>query len=314
MAQHSQEGTTPVRKRISRALLTATAAGAAITTVGFMAGTAGASAKPYFTPSAPQTATNANGNATSTNGCGGAGDETGTWTSADCGKTGYVATGRDFRYAQALISVPDHAGSTAADPTMYVSLDGSASNNDYARVGIEPCATAGVGNCSTSHWEAFYDVEQNGTVLGGTATLTTSTEGDGVFVSAYLEPTGNSVHLIVTPPSGSVINTDIQVAGPTYTDAQAFADWTTVTTQPAPVAPGSDKIRDTQFEQGRFTTQTGATGTFSGPWTLHAVDATSNGSLPPSGTLISQPSYLWTSSASYHGLFGDSFGVWRYPF
>jgi hypothetical protein len=134
-----------------------------------------------------------------------------------------------------------------------------------------------------------------------------------VFLSVYLVPTGNSVHIMVTPPAGAVINNTYAVSGPVYTDAQAFADWTTATTQPAPV-PASPKFRDTQFFQGRFTTSNGAQGTFKGPWTLTAVDATSNGSLPPSGSLIAQPGFLWNDGNSFGGLGNDAFGIWRFPF
>jgi hypothetical protein len=73
------------------------------------------------------------------------------------------------------------------------------------------------------------------------------------------------------------------------------------------------KVRDTQFFQGRFTTSTGARGTFKGPWTLTAVDATSDGSLPPGGTLIAQPSYLWNDGSGLGGFGDDAFGVWRFP-
>ena len=73
-------------------------------------------------------------------------------------------------------------------------------------------------------------------------------------------------------------------------------------------------MRDTQFFQGRFTTANGSQGTFNGPWTLTAVDGTSNGNLPPSGTLISQPSYLWNDGNGFNGMGEDAFGVWRFPF
>jgi hypothetical protein len=84
-------------------------------------------------------------------------------------------------------------------------------------------------------------------------------------------------------------------------------------TQPQPAVPGA-KVRDAQFLQGRFTTASGAQGTFNGPWTLNAYEATSNGSLPPAGSLIGQPSYLWTDGNSFQGRWGDAFGVWRFPF
>jgi hypothetical protein len=44
------------------------------------------------------------------------------------------------------------------------------------------------------------------------------------------------------------------------------------------------------------------------------VDATSNGSLPPAGTVIAQPSFLWNDGSGFKGMGGDAFGVWRYPF
>jgi hypothetical protein len=300
-------------RRITKAFFATAAAGATITTLGLAASPAGAVVArthhfhgKYFTPSATQVATDAN--------CldPGSGEETGTYTSADCGKAGYVATGRDFRYAQALITVPNHTGDTDTDPTLYVSLDASATNPDYAQAGVEPCS---IGVSCPAGWQMFVDIEQPGLPgITDTVPLAASTEGDGVFVSVYLVPTGNSVHVVVTPPAGTAINNTYAVNGPVYTDAQAFADWTTAASQPAPVPPSPSKVRDTQFLQGRFTTVSGAQGTFSGPWTLNAVDATSNGSLPPTGTLIAQPSYLWNDGSGFHGMGNDAFGVWRFPF
>jgi hypothetical protein len=303
-----------MRRRITRAFFTAAAAGATITTLGFAAASpAGAAAGGiHFNPSAPQVATNANAD-TLGGDCGASGDETGTWSSTDCGKAGYVATGRDFRYAQALITVPNHGGSLVNDPTMYVSLDSSGINNDFARAGIEPCTVASP--ACPQGWQAFVLIEEPGSVVSHTFPLGASTEGDGVFVSVYLVPTGNSVHVEIIPPDGIITNNTYTVNGPVYTDAQALADWTTASGQPAPKNTSPNpKTRDTQFFQGRFTTSNGVQGTFKGPWTLTAVDATSNGSLPPSGTLIAQPSYLWNDGHSLGGLGNDAFGVWRSPF
>jgi hypothetical protein len=305
-----------MRRRITKAFFATAAAGAAITTLGFAAASpAGAAAGGmHFTPSAPETATDAHGAL-----CGAPGDITGTWSSTDCGKAGYVATGRNFRFASALVTVPNHNGLVASDPTMYVALDASGVNTDFARAGVRPCVpTSGSLTCPLisaggSGWQAFAMVNESGVVTVGTVAITASTEGDGVFLSVYLVPTGNGVHILVTPPSGAVLNNTYAVSGPVYTDAQAFADWTTATTQPAPVPPAA-KFRDTQFFQGRFTTSSGAQGTFKGPWTLTAVDATSNGSLPPAGTIIAQPSFLWNDGNSFGGLGNDAFGIWRFPF
>jgi hypothetical protein len=289
-----EEGSKQMRRRITRALFTAAAAGVTITTVGFTAGSAVAAV--HYTPSAPQTGTDAN--------CTTLGTETGTWTSSDCGKVGYVATGRDFRFAQALVTVPDRA-STTNDPMVYVALDASASNPDYAHVGIEQDGAGG--------WQMFYDVEEPCTgVSTGTVPLLASTEGDGVTVSVYFNRAGNSLHLVATPPSGAALNKTISVCGPIYTDAQALADWSEAATAPAPAAPTDGNTRVTQFFQGRFTTQRGNQGTFNGPWDLTAVDATSNGSLQPNGSLIGQASYLWNDGHGYNGMGDDAFGVWLY--
>lgn len=298
-----------MRRRITRALFTAAAAGVTITTLGFTAGAAGAAAMrvKHFSPSAPQAGTNANCTSTTV---------TGTWLSSDCGKVGYVATGRNFRFAQAVITVPNHTGAVATDPTIYVALDASSTNADYARAGVKPCAVAPI-TCPAG-WQAFTQIVEPGTsAINNTVGLSPSLLGDGLFAMAYLVPTGNSVHFVVSSASqGTLINTTDNVSGPVYTDAQALADWTTATTKPAPASPGANtnKVRDTQFLQGRFTTVSGSQGTFNGPWSLTAVDATSNGQLAPNGTLIGQASYLWNDGHGFNGMGDDAFGVWRFPF
>ncbi len=300
-----------MHRRITKAFFAAAAAGATITTLGFAAASpAGAalSGKHYvhFTPSAPETGTDANCTSDTV---------TGTWTSSDCGKVGYVATGRDFRYAQAIIKVPTFAsgtGSAVTGPAMYAALDASSSNNDFARVGIQPDPDG------DGSWQAFYDVEEPGSPgVTATATLSPALAGDGVFVSAYFNQAGNSVHVLVSVPStgGTLLNNTISVTGPVYSDAQAFADWTAAsdTAIPAPAVP-SENTRVSQFFQGRFTTLNGVQGTFNGPWTLTPYEATSNGTAPPAGTLIGEPSYLWNDGSGFHGMGSDAFGTWRFPF
>ena len=325
------------RNKTHWVLLAAATAGVT-STLGFAsASPAGAAGRGMpFTPSAPQVATSAHGNGLvgALNNCGTATAAaiTGTWSSTDCGKAGYVATGSTFRFASALITVPNHDGDVAVDPTMYVALDASGTSADFARAGVRPCTVGTIGTSSgkkgvrnaplvgdcpvgdTSGWEAFAMVDESGVVTVGDVSLAPSTEGDEVFAMVYLVPTVNSVHVVVTPPTGAVLNNTYPVSGPVYADAQALADWTTDTSQPAPVNTGAEpKTRDTQFFQGRFTTSSGVRGTFTGPWTLTAVDATDNGSLPPSGTLIAQPSYLWNDGSGFRGMSDDAFGVWRFP-
>jgi hypothetical protein len=310
-----------MRRRITKAFFATAAAGATITTLGFAAASpAGAAAGGiHFTPSAPETATDANV-ATCTFASGDSSttaNSTGTWTSSDCGKAGYVATGRNFRYASAIVKVPTFASGASATitgPSEYVALDASATNPDYAEVGVRPDPDG------DGSWEIFYDVQEPcSSATTGSAALNGSAAGDGVAVSVYFNQAGNSVHVVATPPpgTGTPINQTIATCGPVYTDAQALADWSQAAedaTPPAfaPAVPTA-KTRDTQFFQGRFTTLSGAQGTFKGPWTLAAVDATTNGSLEPAGTLIGQPSYLWNDGSSFGGLGSDAFGVWRFP-
>jgi hypothetical protein len=221
---------------------------------------------------------------------------------------------------------------------MYVALDNSSNATyEFARVGIAPCPTgssvkivpnqSGTTSCGSnpSGWVAFSAVQEpTGTPTISVNNLSTAVEGDGILVNAYLEPTGNAVHFTTTLPDGTVINNVVAVSGPVYSKATAVADWTTAVINSGggpgvgddlamPDVPAA-KIRDTQFFQGRFTTSSGVRGTFSGPWTTTALEATSNGSLPPSGTLIAQPSFLWNDGNGFNGMGNDAFGVWRFPF
>jgi hypothetical protein len=313
-----------MRRRITKAFVAAAAAGATVTTLGLAASPAGAvTAGKYFSPSGSKLlATDANCSVTPVPG-------------DDCGMAGYVATGRDFRFASALVDVPDHVGDTEAgtpsapaDPALYVGLDNSTNATyRYARVGIAPCSdnddfiVPGVTltsielPCPPDGWIIFAAVaEPNGQIDVDAEPLAPGFMGDGVALSAYA--TGDSVQTIITLPDGTKIQHTFFINGLAYTSAVAVADWTTAIEDgllTAPTTPTS-KVRDTQFFQGRFTTVSGSQGTFQGPWTLEALEATSNGSLPPSGTLVGQPSYLWNDGNGFNGMGSDAFGVWRFPF
>lgn len=314
-------------RRITKAFFATAAAGATITTLGLAASPAGAASHGiHFNPTGgTPIPTSANCTLSSP-----------PVPSDNCGMAGYQASGRNFRFAQALITVPNHnavvdsdSATVEDDPALYVALDNSSTATyEFARVGIAPCPSGDTLNIipdqatpttcptvgNTSGWVAFSAVQQpTGTPTIDVTPLSLAVEGDGILVSAYLEPTGNSVHFTTTLPNGTVINNQVNVNGPVYTKAQALADWTTTLDTPQPVVPAS-KIRDAQFLQGRFTTANGAQGTFSGPWTVTALEATSNGTLPPSGTLIAQPSFLWNDGSGFHGMGYDAFGVWRFPF
>jgi len=263
-----------------------------------------------------------------------------------CAEAGYQASGRDFRYAQAVITVPDHRGVVTvcppgtercavvarpgvvrrgairdaplpaeADPQLYVALDNSsAGSSQFARAGIKPCT--GGAPCGSSGWQAFAQVIGSGSPPGSPPfvfPIAAADEGDGVFVSVYLDPAGQAAHTVITLPDGSTFNNTFTDRGAVYPRAQAVADWTTAGAKPQPVPPSPDKVRDTQFLEGRFTTLNGQRGTFAGPWALNPFEGLTNDALPPAGTLVVEPSYLWNDGTNFQGRFGDAFGVWRFP-
>jgi hypothetical protein len=286
-----------MRRRINRTLLAATAASVSVIGLGFMAaGAAGAATS--STAGMPKTNAPSGGAPIDTCAAGS--------TGALACAAGYQASGRNFRYAQALITIPNRA-STIADPELYVALDGSNGNTaDYARAGIEPGATVGT-------WDAFVSVMEptlNAPIDIVQTQLPAPLEGDGVLFSVYLNAGGNSVHFVTTLPSGVQYNNTVAVNGPLYTAAQALADWS-FSTPAVPAAPTAN-TRVTQFLQGRFTTLNGTRGTFEGPWSLNPVEATSNGDAYPQGTLIAAPAYLWNDGNSLPGQGTDAFGLWLY--
>ncbi len=311
-----------MRRRINRTLLTATAASASVISLSFMAaGGAGATSNPPIV-------TNANCATTSS-----------ASPANDCAMAGYDASNRLFRYAQASIVVPSHigmlngvVGTTEPDPQIYVTLDDTGTVFDYVRVGIEPlCTVVTAGACTTpasdpSGWKVFATVvEPNG---ASTNTFTpvavpVAMEGQGIFVSAFLATTGNSVHTTIKTPSttlvsggvttvtpGATYKTTFPVTGPTYTDAQAVADWnaigTAAVTQPwQPTLLNAPTSALTQIEAGRFTTWNGTKGTFTGKWITTKIEATLDGTSATAA--VTSPGYLWSSTSGYSS---DAFGVW----
>jgi hypothetical protein len=287
-----------MRNRIARSLFAVAAAGVTATTLGFAAAGA-ASASPVINSPSGGTPVYTNTNC----------------TSGTCAVAGYQASGRDFRYVQAVIKVPTSDGSTATSPELYVGLhDGNLSNtnypNAYAHAGIEPC-TIGF-NCPNG-WEGFYEVFQDGSpFIFVTVPFDGVVAGDGVFFSIYFNSVGNADRFVVTLPDGTTSGQTVAVNGPVYTSAVATADWGfTTAPDPDPAVPPAN-TRVTQFLQGRFTTLSGQQGTFNGPWSLNPVEATTNGFAPSSGTLVAAPAFLWTDANSFKGMSGDAFGVWLY--
>jgi hypothetical protein len=306
-----------MRRRISRTLLAATAASVSVLGLSFMAsGAAGA-------------ATNAHGPGAINGPSGGAPIVTDTnCTQSDtpnnCARAGYQASGRNFRYAQASIVVPAHTGADT-DATMYVALDDTAYNYDYARAGIEPVPVGTGSGESPSGWDVFDTTavppDEDNPI--NTYPVPTAEEGLGIFVSVYLSTDAQSVHAVIKTPTttvttggvttttaGITYNDTDYVNGPVYSAAQAVANWSGsggAAPWPRPPVTANTAAYD-QFFDGRFTTWSGTKGTFNGKWAVNPIEATTNG-LAASGTsLVAGPSYLWTND-KYPG---DAFGVWIY--
>jgi hypothetical protein len=238
------------------------------------------------------------------------------------GCSGYQASGRDFRFVQAVITVPT-TPCAIGSPMMYIALAGG---DSYARAGIEcgsfggPVHRAGahVAADGAGNYHGFFEVLSQGATTFSRR-LDTVSPGDGVFFSIYFNQAGNADQFTGSGPGVSAART-VDVGGPVYNRAYALADWI-LSLPPTPAAtplqPGQNtpvqsaqSARVTRFLQGRFTTASGHRGTFEGPWKLRPVEVTSNGFAPPGGTLISVPSHLWTDTLTLSGKRGDAFSVW----
>jgi hypothetical protein len=251
---------------------------------------------------------------------------------------GYEASTRDFRYIHAVISVPNQpqvltgpdrrAGSGPAEvpagflyPQAYIQLsNGSLATGDtYARTGIETCDVAedldpGFVCPGGVEWVAFIETFMNSTtpVFSHFVPLDAN-QGDGIGFSIYYPQQGTAVYFTLYAPSGDVLQFQAPLSGPVFDHAAALADYTNSSGTPIPLPVGTAQFRLTQFEQGAVTTDGGAKGSWTGPWVLSQIEATSNGLTFPQGTVEASPSYLWTDGAVANGAArdNDAFGVWE---
>jgi hypothetical protein len=291
-----------MRRRITRTLLAAAAAGVTVSTLGFTA--AGAASAAVATKAQPATI----------------GTSIASTTSA-----GYQASGRDFRYISSTITVPDTDFLTGLYPQEYIQLSNgsltqvSGGGDQYTRAGIESCAVArSFGDvCITGTWVAYVEAFNNslsGPYFSHFFNLAGVNQGDGVNFSIYYYQGGNELHFVITPPStsGTPQFYKARAFGPTYDHAAALDDFTDSTGTPIPLPFFLHAFRINQFLQGALTTYSGARGSFVGPWTTSEVMATSNGLLPPSGTTRVSPSALWSDGLPANGAVRplDAFGVW----
>jgi hypothetical protein len=205
---------------------------------------------------------------------------TGTPPVAD-GRAGYIATGRDFRYAQATITVPAER-STAASPLAYAGLEG---NGAAAVAGIAPCGTHALPapHCTAGGWTGFYGTAITTLRRGHVHFLPLHPVRAGmpVAVSVYLNVAGGALHFTFAPAGEQpAYLASAAPGGPVYTSAVAADDWAGgPASRPAVAALN-------RFTGGAFTTLSGDRGTFGGPWTLTATlaPAYSPGPLTDGGT------------------------------
>jgi hypothetical protein len=243
---------------------------------------------------------------------------------------GYEASGRNFRYVNALISVPDQPEDSQY-PQAYVQLSNGSlgSGDNYARAGIETCLVAenldpGFTCPDGVEWVGFVETFVNTTSPEFDHFVPlNATQGDGIDFSIYSNQQGNGVYFTITAPSCRTVSLGAQsqcvlqfqagAAGPVFDHAAGLVDYTNSSGTPIPLPPSTQQFRLTQFQQGALTTARGDRGSWTGPWTTTQIEATSNGQPAPQGTVEASPSFLWTDGAVANGAArqNDAFGVWR---
>jgi hypothetical protein len=291
-----------MRRRITRTLFAAAAAGVTASTLGLAA--AGAASAAVSSKAQPATI--------------------GT-TIATTSTAGYEASGRDFRYISSTITVPDTSFLTGIYPQEYIQLSNGSltqptgGGDQYIRAGIEACVVArSFGDiCATGTWVAFVEAfnnSLNGPYFSHYYNLAGVNQGDGVNFSIYYDEAGNELHFVITPPStsGTPQYYKTQAYGAIFDHAAALDDFTDSTGTPIPLPFFLHAFRINQFLQGAITTENGLRGSFVGPWTTSPVEATSNGLPYPSGTVRVSPNALWSDGLSANGAVraNDAFGVW----
>ena len=279
-----------MRRRITKALVAAAAAGATITTMGLAAaGAAGAAATVPAAGAAHRVTAGTVSSPIYTPACTSA---TGFQSINPLrpldlgGCAGYAASGRDFRYSQALITIPTSPAIDLSDsdaPSLSVALTSSdavataglMSCNVFEHVfGTNPCHTPPVSG--TPGWVAVgLFAWNNGSALQvDPFPLTSVSAGTGLKFSIYYNQAGNSLRYTITvdptATSPTVHSFAFDAHGAVFTHAAAMADYSGCAIAdcpngPVPTAAPTQDVRITQFFQGAFTTANGQRGTFSGP-------------------------------------------------
>jgi hypothetical protein len=247
------------------------------------------------------------------------------------GCAGYVGSHRNFRYATAIIRLPQtnvinpatSLATSEAAPSLYVGLT---SADAMAAAGFMTCANfriqfgvPGSGPCSGGGapliWVGVgWTLLNNGASVSANAIgLSGVSPGDGVEFQVYY-PAGGAAHFTITPPVGTATSFQLPSSGTfnaVFNHADALVDYSASTPELAPGPASTTDLRITQFQKGGWTTVGGTKGTFSGAggkWTLNPAVLTSNGTAPPGGTIQVEPATLWNDGLGLGA--GDAFGVW----
>jgi hypothetical protein len=244
-----------MRRRITRALVAAAAAGATATTLGFAAaGSAGAATLAHhitFTPSAPVITT-----APCSGAEGFSSNDPASFPFGGGGCAGYAGSNRNFRYAQGLIRIPqtnviplvgtvagNADGAALQAPSIYVGLT---SSDAMAGAGLMTCpnfvevfGVPGSGPCSggtiaagtvPTVWVAVgWTAANNGvSVTDEPVSLSGVSPGDGVKFQVYY-PAGGAAHFTITPPVGSPTSFQLPpsptVLNAVFNHAEAVVDY-----------------------------------------------------------------------------------------
>ena len=231
-----------MRRRITRTLFAAAAAGVTASTLGLAAaGTASAAVSSKAQPATIGT------------------------TIATTSTAGYEASGRDFRYISSTITVPDTSFLTAIYPSEYIQLSNGSltqptgGGDSYTRAGIESCVVAqsfGDTTCTTGTWVAFVEAfnnSLNGPYFSHYYNLAGVNQGDGVNFSIYYDEAGNELHYVITPPStsGTPQYYKTQAYGAIFDHAAALDDFTNSTGDADPAAVLPARVPDQPVPAGR---------------------------------------------------------------
>ena len=244
-------------------------------------------------------------------------------------QAGYVASGKQFRYAQAVIVIPSAGcAGLVSQPRLYVALTGTKAA--AVRAGLlcgpvpGPAGEHGRALAPARRWQGFIQV--SGPALRSPVfaafPLTGAKPGEGVFASVAAGAAAGTARAVLVLPGGRQYQQDARTGDAVYSQAQALADWGDGT--PSTAARPRPPTLLTRFLSGEFVCGLQGRGVFAGPWTakgnlwprhwsLTADVVTTGGRRAASGTVLAGPSRLWTDGTqSVYGSRGDAFGIWLY--